>query len=136
MRECIVCQRIPAKTVFKYTHKVFDEVSDKEKVHVIAREACEIINYADKKNRIFFCGKSAYSILSGLLYILSRKHEANINQRDVASKFPKRKSTYKALYYPTESLTEVTVRVNFHRWLKTFPELFKDVDFARQWWHK
>jgi hypothetical protein len=70
------------------------------------------INYADKKNRIFFCGRSQRSILGGLLYLLSFKHGKRIVQILIAY---------------TVNVNIQVLSQSVKRWQKFFPELFKDL---------
>lgn len=116
MNECIVCTRIPAKLVFRYAHEIFKEES-REKIHQLAVEAITIINDIDRKDRIFFCGKSYQRILSGLFYLLAKKHGIKKPMWQIAIAFPSAKSK-------SNRILEVTVRCSVHWWRDRHPEYF------------
>lgn len=117
MKDCVVCRRVPPKLVFDYAHKVFNTLQ-KDDVHKIAKEACEIINRVDKENRIFLCGKSYASILSGLFYILGLKSGNRVSQFKVAGCFPSRNRSedYFDRFDNRQHFTEHAVGTSFRRW--------------------
>jgi len=133
MTKCVVCQRIPPKEVFKMTHQVLDDHLDKQTIHEIATSIMEIVHYADKKNRFVFCGKSKKTIVGSLMYLISlemtfkpsfvnpRSGQKNavMSQSDIARNL---------------NITEVTIRQNYRRWLKLFPELFPTTIEKQKHW--
>ena len=113
---CWVCLRItPAKTL-KLAHQIWDE--DQAAAREIGLEASEIIEQAYRKNPIFFCGRTATRILSGLFYLLGLRHKSKKTQRAVwftlTGKHPANYSTLNASY---------------RSWVTKFPELFSDFEF-------
>jgi hypothetical protein len=132
--KCIVCQRIPPRTVFFYFHKIFDgktqtvncvrwpfsscsQIPDRNTLHQYALEICRFINYADKKNRIFFCGYSQESILSGLFYVVALQKNIRTTQNELSE-----------IFYPKGTCHQtMTIRKSYKRWLKFFPELFPKI---------
>ena len=127
---CLVCQRIPPKIVFFYAHSIFDKFCPRELIHQIAIQACDAINYADKKKRIFFCGKTQLGILSGLFYLLAvNSGRIRITQIDLAASLPYCYGKQNYRYGPSNKpLTEVTLRNNYKQWLNYFPELFSHLN--------
>lgn len=124
MTNCVVCQRIPPKEVFKATHQIFNTFGLSRKIiHNLAVEACHCIDYADKKNRIFFCGKPKASLLSGLFYLLALKHHILISQEEIANNI----KCDKHGQYRIEHITAHTLRNMYRFWYKSFPELFGDI---------
>jgi len=115
MNDCIVCQRIPPKIVFKFTHDILDNRVEKSMIHNISIEMIKCINYADQKNRIFFCGKQHKPILAGLLYLIGFKYGKRITQRLISGQLE---------WYPTET----TIRRSYMQWLQMFPELFPNLE--------
>ncbi len=112
MSQCVVCQRISPKTVFQTVHQILnDKEIDKQTIHKIASDMVTCINYADHKNRIFFCGKAQKVILAGLLYLVGFKYGKQITMRFIVAKLD-------------WSISEVSVGISHRRWLATFPELF------------
>lgn len=105
--ECIVCQRINPKIVFEMGHKIFS--GDKRKLHELLVEAVRRINYADDKNRIFFCGRPHKTILAGLFYLLGHEFGAAVTMCHIRSSI---------------SINEASIRNSYRHWLETFPELF------------
>jgi hypothetical protein len=113
--KCVVCQRIPPKIVFSTAHKVFNGKTDKQTIHKIAVDACRIINFADNKDRFFFCGRAQATILGGLFYLLSREYKLKVPQKDIALKLVPNKQG---------QTPGVSVAISYKRWYKDFPELF------------
>lgn len=111
---CIVCKRIPPQVIFSFVHKVLDKRLSKQEIHDIALEMIMCINFADQKNRIFFCGKAQFPIIGGLLYLMVLKRELAITQKDIIIG-----SQYKT--------TEQTIRKAHKKWLMVFPELFPEL---------
>ncbi len=114
---CFVCHRIPPKTVFKAAHQVFKEY-DKQIIHKIAETAVEIINYADSKNRLFFCGRIKAGLLAGLFYAIALKlgiagsdQPHRITQKGIASVL---------------GTNVPTLRDRFRDWCEQWPELFEE----------
>ena len=128
---CIVCNRIPPKEVARLAHMAFP-TTDKQAVHQIIVESCKAINYVDGKNRMFFCGRSRIALLAGLFYILGTRYApSDTTQIKLAYNLP---SIHRQVKYhkkwqspPNEHLTETTIRTNYTRWMRQFPELFSDV---------
>ena len=121
-KPCVVCDRIPAKEVFRVTHEVFKN-HDKLMIHRIACIAVTMINLVDGKNRFFFCGKGRAVLIGGLLYVIAKNlgltgsnnpisHELRINQRQIAQIL---------------QLQDITVARSSRRWLKALPELLTEV---------
>jgi hypothetical protein len=126
MKKCIVCNRVSPKTVFKYAHLCFDGKIDKNTIHKLALESCECINYVDTHDRIFFCGRTLSTILSGLFYILARKYNCRITMKDIRYVFPNSRQ-YSDNY--NSFMTEVTIQHSYRRWYQHFPELFQNIIF-------
>ena len=120
--ECVICKRIPAKIVFVYTHRIFDDAPP-ETIHAIAVKAYEIINAIDEKQRIFFCGRSQSSILSGLFYLLSFQYGKRKTISDISRKIV---SYHRLFWHDKEAhiTSEATVSKSYKRWLRLQPNFF------------
>jgi transcription initiation factor TFIIIB Brf1 subunit/transcription initiation factor TFIIB len=102
-------KRIPVKQIETAAHLIWSETSIADKV---ALDAAKIINQAYMGKTVFFNGKSAKCIISGLFYILGYRYNCIKKQNELAAKL---------------GTNEVTIRTSYRRWLETFPELFSDV---------
>jgi len=111
--ECFVCLRIRPEDVLKWAHLVF--VEDAKVARVVGLKASEIIRQSYILKRTFLCGKGTKFALAGLFYLLAVMHDVRKTQRDIAISF---------------SISEVSVRTNFLRWLKTFPQFFPDFNLT------
>jgi len=129
--KCLVCERIPPQDVFKFAHEIFSEEPRKE-IHHLAVKAIKYINYVDKKNRIFFCGRSKYQLLASLFYLLNLERIGRFLQGACVSA-PKHYSMNMICWcFPSfskssptcEHITEAAMRNNKNRWLQSFPHLF------------
>jgi len=87
-------------------HKVFSE--DHETARKIGLESCQIIKQAYAEKPIFFCGKTAKGIVSGLFYLLSFKHKLEVTKRELAEAL---------------EITEATIRYSVSSWTREFPEV-------------
>lgn len=133
-KECVVCNRIPASTVFKLAHEILDfNVGghdrshntlncDKNQIHFFAQKAVTIINTVDQADRLFFCGRTQGFILSGLFYLLSIEQGLSVSQERIGRKCSK---TIKEHSFYGEAGN--IVRRSYHRWLQRHPELFPDL---------
>jgi transcription initiation factor TFIIIB Brf1 subunit/transcription initiation factor TFIIB len=99
-------KRFSSKTVLLFAHKVWKDESVAE---LIATETSEIINAVYNKRRLFFSGRSAKGVLSGIFYLLGRKNNAKKTQREIARSL---------------NTNDVTIRDSYHDWLDAFPDLF------------
>jgi len=111
--ECIVCHRIPAKEIFRICHMCCKNLP-KDIIHNIAVQCCQAINVADKKNRIFLCGKSRFSLIGSLIWLFSMKEKGRFNSYRITQ------STIANCL----KMTEPPLRQLAKSWLVTFPELF------------
>jgi len=78
----------------------------------ITANALEIIANANKSKFVFFSGKSSRGLIGGLFYLLGFKYDALRKQKELAEKL---------------GTTDVTIRDSYRKWLKEFPDLFRDV---------
>ena len=124
-KECIVCQRIAPSIVFATGHKILDGKASKEKIHEICVEAIECINYADKKNRIFFCGLSSGTLLGGLFYLLIFKNNMRITQNEIAAALGKK--------HYSGGYNIAFIAAGYKRWYINFPELFESIKDWVRW---
>lgn len=137
LSQCLVCNRIPPKQVFALGHVLFNSRTDRNTVHNICVEAIHCINYADAKERLFFCGFPSHSILAGLFYILALKHNLKIKQSDISEalhdvdqgkkehgKRRGRPPSQTSNYIPSAYYNAVSLRRGWMRWHEHFPELF------------
>jgi len=116
---CWVCLRITPEYVMKHAYKVWSE--DKVLARKIGKLASEIIEEKYKENPHFFCGHPARTIVGSLFYVLcpQNSHYSKLKaktQMDVAFPF---------------NMSEVSVRNNYLRWLRAFPDLRKYVPHMR-----
>ena len=130
--ECLICNRVSPKHVAFFAHKIFNGKANSETIHKIVVDACNIINYADKKNRIALCGKSEATILSGLFYWLSFKHNCPVSQLHLSFIFPP-KHVHFEHNEAEEFFTEVSVRNSMVFWKKNFPEPFGQILNFKGW---
>jgi transcription initiation factor TFIIIB Brf1 subunit/transcription initiation factor TFIIB len=98
-------QRLSYKKILAYASKLWH---DQATAKAIATEASQIIHAVNKRNRVFFSGKSEKGLLSGLFYLLSIKNNAKKTQRELARSL---------------NTNDVTVRAFYRDWLKIYPEL-------------
>jgi hypothetical protein len=112
--KCLVCKRISPKIVFDVSHKIFHNNLSKHEIHSISVKAIKIINCADKKNRIFFCGKTKRFLLSGLFYILAVENNTPLSQHFICVQ----------LLDSEYELTELSIRKAYRYWLKNYSYLF------------
>jgi len=106
-----ICRRITPQCVLNLAHKTWEE--DPKAAGKVALEAYEIIRLGYAENPPFFCGKKAKSIVSGLFFILSLKHDgAKKTQREIAIAL---------------DTTEEMIRKSTKRWSETFPNLISEV---------
>ena len=99
-------KRFSSKTVLLFAHKVW---KDETVAELIATETSEIINTVYNKRHLFFSGKSAKGVLSGIFYLLGRKNNAKKTQREIARSL---------------NTNDVTIRDSYREWLDAFPDLF------------
>lgn len=113
--KCWLCLRITAKQLAKAIHTLpFPE----EKKHDVLLEAISLVEKAYEKKPPFFCGKGAYRIVGGLLYLLSYKYcRTHITLRIVAVD----------LDYLSRIRTsnESTIRLGQKDWKKVLPEVWR-----------
>jgi transcription initiation factor TFIIIB Brf1 subunit/transcription initiation factor TFIIB len=102
-------KRIPAKQVETAAHLIWSETS---LANLVASDAVKIINQAYIRKIVFFNGKSAKHIISGLFYILGYRYNCIKKQNELSLKL---------------GTNEVTIRASYRQWVETFPELFSDV---------
>lgn len=91
-------------------HKIWREEST---ARIIAEDASRIIHIACNRNSVFFSGKSARGVLSGLFYCLSLSHGDTKTQQEIARSL---------------DTNEVTVRASSRDWLECFPDLFPEIN--------
>jgi len=130
--ECLICNRVSPKHVAFFAHKIFNGKAKSETIHRIVVDACNIINYADKRNRIALCGKSRATILSGLFYLLGFKHNCPVSQRHISFSFPPKHIHFEH-DETQEFFTEVAVRNSMIFWKKNFPEPFGSIVKLKNW---
>jgi transcription initiation factor TFIIIB Brf1 subunit/transcription initiation factor TFIIB len=100
-------ERLSSKKVLSYASKLWRDQSIAES---IATEASHIITTVYKRRHIFFSGKSAKRVLSGIFYLLGMKNNAKKTQKQIAN---------------TLNTNDVTVRDSYRDWLDNFPDLFR-----------
>jgi len=100
MNKCIVCNRLTPSLVFRIVHdicKIHNEkryrwrdvrktppIVAREMIHQIAVETCKIIFEVDQIKRSFFCGRSKYSLIGSLIYVISYQLDIYLTQDEVA----------------------------------------------------
>ena len=122
--------RITPKQVAKAVHALPFANSKK---HDIMQIATKLVEKAYKKNPVFFCGKTAYRIIGGLLYLLSFKYcKEYESEYFIRSKrfvkplghLPQLVVAQKLIFLsPKKTFCEVTIRQGYRDWLKLLPEL-------------
>jgi transcription initiation factor TFIIIB Brf1 subunit/transcription initiation factor TFIIB len=103
-------ERLSSKKVLLYASKLW---KDKLIAEFIAAETSKIIETVCKKRIVFFSGKSAKGVLSGIFYLLGRRNKAKKTQREIARSL---------------NTNDVTVRDSYREWLDAFPDLFSTGD--------
>ena len=78
--KCWLCLRITPQQLSKAIHLLFP----KDIAHSILMEATECISYAYEQAPERFCGKSAYRIIGGLMYVLAKIHGHNLTMLAIA----------------------------------------------------
>ena len=113
MSKCWLCLRITPKQLAKAIHTLsFPE----EKKHDVLLEAISLVEKAYEKKPPFFCGKGAYRIIGGLLYLLSFKYcKTHLSLRRVAADLD--------YLSKIKTTNEVTIRLGQHDWRKLLPEI-------------
>lgn len=103
-------ERLSSAKVLSYASKVWE---DKLVAKLIAAETSKIIKTVYRKKSVFFSGKSARRVLSGIFYLLGRKNKAKKTQKEIARSL---------------NTTDVTVRDSYREWIGTFPNFFSTCD--------
>jgi hypothetical protein len=101
-------ERLSSIQVLSYASEIWPD--QKATAQLIAHEASEIIQIVEKRQRVFFSGKSEKGILSGLFYLLGIKHKTNKTQREIVRSL---------------GTNDVTLRSSYRNWLSTFPDFFQ-----------
>ncbi len=104
-----ILKRIPMEEVVAAAHLTW---SNEVIADAISVEAVEILSKTYQRKFSFFNGKSSKNLVGGLFFLLGFRHGAPKKQRELADKL---------------GTTDVTIRMSYKLWLKTFPDLFMDV---------
>lgn len=125
--KCWLCLRITPKQVARAVRAL---PFPKDKKHEIFQISIELIEKAYRKSPTFFCGKKAYRIIGGLLYLLSFKYCRNYSTNYPGGKpipvgrIPQLTIAHKLNFLsPKNAFCSVTIRNGYRDWLKLFPEL-------------
>jgi len=117
--KCWLCLRVTPKEIAKAVHKLFP----KEITHKILEDSITYVERAYAKNPIFFCGKSTYRIIGGLLYLLALKYNYHVTQETIAEKL-----SYLRQNIPRKRRdgsvwgVSTTIRAGYQDWQKLFPK--------------
>lgn len=109
--------RVTPKDVAKAVHSM-PFTKDKQKIHEVVLEAILCVENVYQENPAFFCGKSKFRILGGLVYILGLKHQKllcyHYTERQIAKDLG---YLFDMNIQPRSAL--VVVSAGFHDWRKT-----------------
>lgn len=102
-------KRVSFEEISASAHTVWSNAAIADK---IALDASKIISQIGRRKHLFFNGKSSKSIVGGLFYLLSFRHNAVKKQRELADRL---------------GTNDVTIRFAYRQLLKEFPDLFMDI---------